>query len=118
MDYPIQVPVTNFAQLALDIYDDPDADNLRTHEFNKDWVKIHTWTSPNQFHASFYKNILTNIGVLAIRGTVTSIKGTIDADKEYAKAEFSSKDMPQFKDTITYFNFLKNFHYWKETKEL
>ena len=116
MDYPIQVPVLEFAQLALDVYDDPDANDVRPG-FNKAWAKLNTWTSMNQFHATFYKNMVTNVGVLSIRGTVTSIFPTLIADSQYGIGEFDSKNMSQFTDAIKFYIFLQTYPLWKETKE-
>ena len=85
--------------------------------FNKAWAKLNTWTSMNQFHATFYKNMVTNVGVLSIRGTVPKIKETTDADKEYFKAEFDEKNMPQFTDAIQFYIFLQTYSLWKDTTE-
>ena len=40
MDYPIQVPVTDFAQLALDVYEDPDANDVRPG-FTVAWARLY-----------------------------------------------------------------------------
>ena len=116
MDYPIQVPVTDFAQLALDVYEDPDANDVRPG-FNKAWAKLNSWTSMNQFHATFYKNMMTNVGVLAIRGTVPAINKTVIQDLDYFTALAESKDIPQYHDALSFYNFIENYPDWKNIKE-
>lgn len=114
MDYPIKVPVVEFAQLSLDVYESKQDNDLRASGFNKDWVKIHSWTSPNQFHASFYKNHLTNVGVMAIRGTSTMPEAL--ADGAFGVGLFGPKNMIQIKDAFEYFSFLEGNIFWRGTK--
>ena len=88
------VKASELAQLALDVYNDPDDNDLRKNSFNKCWIKMDSWPKslglsmnsisraqkapPNGkndqdrfsgFFSQYYLNNITGVGVIAIRGT-------------------------------------------------
>ena len=98
MNYIDKPLVSDFAQLALDVYNDFGDNDLRQNEFNKSWIKIDQWPRKNDyvlnhqevdydintgFYAAFYINQVTGVAVLSIRGTVFSETGDVANDGNF-----------------------------------
>ena len=122
MNYLDRPLVVELAQLALDAYNSPTEDNLRQNEFNQIWAKVDEWPRKDDFtrtvgvgkttdydqytgfYASFYENIATGVGVIAIRGTDSTLDDIVDI--EYV----SNKAFAQYEEAISFFHTVKN-HY-------
>lgn len=123
--------VTEFAQLSLDVYNDPKNDSLRRDSFSKLWVRIQEWPRKEErtvtisnpriaprtvlsdhdydeasgFYAALYKHILTGIGVLAIRGTDASVLPDIVADYDY----IMNKVTAQYEQVMRFWFSIRHF---------
>ena len=108
MGYFDKVPVSDIAQLCVDVYDDPSDNILRTFKFNDLWVRVKTWTDKEleymkdqDFKACLYTNKHYNSVILAIRGTVLK-KGNILEDIDFSL----DKDSKIFKSITLFFKLL------------
>ena len=118
--YEEKTPVIYFAQMAMDCYNDPKDDEYRK-QFNKLWIKAdqypkNSWgiarnigkpSSADEdpktgFYANFYLNHVTNVGVMAIRGTDSLLDGLADVTYILSKA------IEQYDQAIRYFESLKS----------
>ena len=114
-----KVLVTDFAQLALDIYDDPNDNKIKLNEFNSLWVRKRTWTDTDldymngtKFKAGLYIHTVTNIGIISVRGTANNITN-FEEDGDYA----FNKDSKIFHGIRTFFNLLKKNNDWLNLKK-
>ena len=95
--------IIDFAQLSLDIYDDPEYADLKSG-YSTNWSRVCFKSNPiSGFFAALYMNKSTNIGVISIRGT----SNTPDkiADIKFVVYRGVQEQYAEIKD---YINFLKN----------
>ena len=124
--------VTDFAQLALDCYNDPKDDDVRNNEFNKLWRKVDQWPRTDDyklttdvngsvdydmytgFYAAFYVNTATGVGAIAIRGTSNTTNLTdylADADYVFDKA------VEQYDEALKFVKLIQNAFQWSALKK-
>ena len=113
-----KVLVTDFAQLALDIYDDPTDSKSRHQDFNQLWVRRRTWSDNDldymkgqEFKAGLYVHTATKTGVLSIRGSLKFHNFIEDGLFAF------NKDSPIFHGIRTFFNLLNRNNDWLSLKK-
>ena len=97
-----ELKIINFAQLSLDIYDDPEYVDLKSR-YSTNWSRVCFKSNPiSGFFAALYVNKSTNIGVVSLRGT----SNTPDkiADIKFVVYRGVQEQYSEIKD---YINFLK-----------
>ena len=124
--------VTNFAQLALDCYNDPKDDDVRNNEFNRLWRKVDQWPRKDDyklttdvngsvdydmytgFYAAFYVNTATGVGAIAIRGTSMTTNFTdYIADGDYV----FDKVVDQYDEALKFVKLIQNSFQWSALKK-